>query len=215
MYKYKCVIFDCDGVLVDSEPIGNIVLVEMANELGAKIDLNYAYKYFKGNSLQAVVDLISKLVTQKFDDDLFITQYRDRSYTAFKEQIKPIVGIEEVIKGLRIPYCVASSGPLEKIKLNLSLTGLLPYFEDNIFSCYSIQKWKPDPAIFLLAAKTMGFLPEECLVVEDSKIGIQAAKNGGFDVCGYTEHDYKNELEEDSDITIDKMSSLPSVLTNI
>ena len=214
MYKYKCIIFDCDGVLVDSEPIGNEVLVEMTNELGGKIDLDYAYEHFKGNSLHAVVDNISELIGYKLNDD-FIPEYRRRSYEAFKEKITPVKGVKDVIKELKIPYCVASSGPVEKIKLNLKLTGLLPYFEDKIFSCYTIQKWKPDPDIFLLAAKTMGFLPEECLVIEDSEIGVQAAKNGGFNVFSYTEHDYNGKLSKVSDKTFNKMSSLPAILTNI
>ncbi|RNC83454.1 MAG: HAD family hydrolase [Winogradskyella sp.] len=214
MYKYKCVIFDCDGVLVDSEPIGNEVLVEMTNELGGNIELDFAYEHFKGNSIQTVVDHISKLVNHKLGE-AFISEYRERSYKAFKEKIKPVTGVEDVIKKLQIPFCVASSGPIEKIKLNLNLTGLLPYFEDKIFSCYTIQKWKPEPDIFLLAAKTMGFLPEDCLVIEDSEIGVQAAKNGGFNVFSYTEHDYNGKLAKVSLKTFDKMSSLPALLTNI
>ena len=193
MPKYKCVIFDCDGVLVDSEPIGNQVLVDMANELGANIDLAYAYKHFKGNHMQSCVDHISTLIKQSLPED-FTLRYRQKSFEAFKSNIKPINGVSDLLQSLQIPYGVASSGPENKIRLNLELTGLLPYFKSNIFSCYSIQKWKPSPEVFLWAAETLGFKPEECIVIEDSLIGVQASKNGGFDVIGYTANDYNNEL---------------------
>lgn len=207
MSKYKCIIFDCDGVLVDSEPIGNQVLVDMANGYGADIDLDYAFKHFKGGSIYTCRDKIQALVNQPLSQD-FIAEYRRRSYSAFKEQIQPVEGVKEVIESLSIPFCVASSGPTEKIRLNLELTGLLPYFEDNIFSCYTIEKWKPEPDVFIWAAKTMGFKPEDCVVIEDSLTGIQAAKAGGFDVFGFTAHDYNNELEAEATTTFNSMEKL-------
>lgn len=207
MSKYKCIIFDCDGVLVDSEPIGNQVLVDMANSYGADIDLDYAFKHFKGGSIYTCRDKIQALVNQPLSQD-FIAEYRRRSYSAFKEQIQPVEGVKEVIESLSIPFCVASSGPTEKIRLNLELTGLLPYFEDNIFSCYTIEKWKPEPDVFIWAAKTMGFKPEDCVVIEDSLTGIQAAKAGGFDVFGFTAHDYNNELEAEATTTFNSMEKL-------
>ena len=207
MSKYKCIIFDCDGVLVDSEPIGNQVLVDMANGYGADIDLDYAFKHFKGGSIYTCRDKIQALVNQPLSQD-FIAEYRRRSYNAFKEQIQPVEGVKEVIESLSIPFCVASSGPTEKIHLNLELTGLLPYFEDNIFSCYTIEKWKPEPDVFIWAAKTMGFKPEDCVVIEDSLTGIQAAKAGGFDVFGFTAHDYNNELVAEATTTFNSMEKL-------
>ncbi|WP_262733220.1 HAD family hydrolase [Gaetbulibacter sp. NE] len=207
MSKYKCIIFDCDGVLVDSEPIGNQVLVDMANSYGADIDLDYAFKHFKGGSIYTCRDKIQALVNQPLSQD-FIAEYRRRSYNAFKEQIQPVEGVKEVIESLSIPFCIASSGPIEKIRLNLELTGLLPYFEDNIFSCYTIEKWKPEPDVFIWAAKTMGFKPEDCVVIEDSLTGIQAAKAGGFDVFGFTAHDYNNELEAEATTTFNSMEKL-------
>lgn len=211
MSKYKCIIFDCDGVLVDSEPIGNQVLVDMANSYGANIDLDYAFKHFKGGSIYTCRDKIQALVNQPLSQD-FIAEYRRRSYNAFKEQIQPVEGVKEVIESLSIPFCVASSGPTEKIRLNLELTGLLPYFENNIFSCYTIEKWKPEPDVFIWAAKTMGFKPEDCVVIEDSLTGIQAAKAGGFDVFGFTAHDYNNELEAEATTTFNSMEKLMELI---
>lgn len=211
MSRYKCVIFDCDGVLVDSEPIGNQVLVDMANELGANINLEYAYKHFKGHKMQYCADEIEALIPSKLPTD-FIPNYRKRSFEAFKADIKPVDGVLELIKNLDIPYCVASSGPENKIRLNLEYTRLLPYFENSIFSCYAIQKWKPSPAVFIWAAETFGFKPSECIVVEDSITGVQAAKNGGFDVVGYTAHDYNNELQSKATFTFNSMKAIQEFL---
>jgi HAD superfamily hydrolase (TIGR01509 family) len=207
MSKYKCIIFDCDGVLVDSEPISNQVMVDLANSYGANIDLDYAMKHFKGSFFESCKNRISQLIDAPLPDT-FETDYRSQSFEAFKTGVIPIEGVKKVLDRLTIPFCVASSGPENKIKLNLELTGLLPYFENKMFSCYTIQKWKPDPAIFLLAAETMGFKPEECVVIEDSLSGVMAAKNGGFDVFGFTAHDYNNELAAEATKTFYEMSEL-------
>ncbi len=211
MPSYKCVIFDCDGVLVDSEPLGNQVMVDMANELGAHINLDYAYNHFKGNSLKNCVFQIADLLNAELPFN-FESEYRRRSFEKFKKEIQPVEGSLDLIKNLKIPFCVASSGPENKIRLNLELTGLLPYFESNIFSCYTIQKWKPNPAVFLWAAESMGFQPTECLVIEDSLIGVNAALEGGFDVFGFTAHDYQNELEGKATRTFDGMLKLQELL---
>ncbi len=211
MSKYKCVIFDCDGVLVDSEPIGNQVMVDMANELGAQIDLDYAYQNFKGNALKKCIAQISELINIELTSN-FEAEYRRRSFEKFRNEIQPVEGILDLIKNLKIPFCVASSGPENKIRLNLELTGLLPYFESNVFSCYTVKKWKPDPAVFLWAAATMGFQPSECVVIEDSPIGVNAAINGGFDVFGFTAHDFRDELQEKATKTFDSMLTLREYL---
>lgn len=207
MSKYKCIIFDCDGVLIDSETIAIGVLVDMANYLGANINKDSAVAQFKGKSFNQCREIISKLVDAPLPIT-FETDYRINSFKAFEEEIQPIEGVKEVLENINVPFCVASSGPENKIRLNLELTGLLPFFETNIFSCYAIQKWKPDPAVFLWAAETMGFKQEDCLVIEDSLSGVRAAKNGGFTVFGFTAHDFDNELEAEADNTFDHMSKL-------
>ncbi|MCB4807684.1 HAD family hydrolase [Tamlana sp. 62-3] len=212
MSKYKCIIFDCDGILVDSEIVSNQVLVDMANEHGANIDLEYAFKHFKGSFIEACTEKIETLATKPLINN-FIDEYRKRSFEAFKQSMKPVNGIKEVLENLKLPFCVASSGPEDKIKLNLGLTGLLPFFEDRIFSCYAINKWKPDPSVFLWAAETMGFKPSECLVIEDSLSGVTAAINGGFDVFGYTERDYKNALPTKATKTFGNMAELLSLIS--
>lgn len=209
--KYQCVIFDCDGVLVDSESIGNKIMVDMANSLGANITLEYAYLHFKGNALYKCMEHIRDLIEKDLPQD-FETQYRNLTFQKFKEEIQPVEGVVDVVRSLDIPYCVASSGPENKIRLNLELTGLLPFFEHNIFSCYTVKKWKPNPEVFLWAAKTMGFKNTDCVVVEDSILGVEAALNGGFEVLGFTAHDYRDELQEKATKTFDSMLNLKELL---
>jgi len=119
--------------------------------------------------------------------------YRKISFDRFKKELKPIEGITELIPQLTIPFAVASSGPQHKIRLNLEITGLIHQFDGNIFSCYDLQKWKPDPAIYIHAAKKMGFEPKECLIIEDSLMGVQAAVASGARVYAYAEHAHNKE----------------------
>ena len=204
-------IFDCDGVLVDSEPIGNQILVDMANNLGANIDLSFAMEHFKGSHFKACIKIISNLVNQPIPES-FETEYRQRSLDEFEKHLKPIEGVSQLVKQLQLPFCVASSGMESKMRFNLNLVGLLPYFEGKLFSCYTIQKFKPEPDVFLWAAKTMGFKPYECVVVEDSVLGAQGAINGGFDVFGFTAHDTNKELEGLCTKTFNDMAQLLKML---
>ena len=202
--KYKCIIFDCDGVLVDSEPIANQMLITMAAELGVAIDMYFAIDHFIGKSLYTCMETISQYGKIKLPDN-FEKDFRTRSFQQFKEQLQPIPGIKDVLKRLELPFCVASSGPVNKIELNLKTTGLYSFFEGKIFSCYMVNTWKPEPDVFLLAAKTMGFATKDCLVVEDSLAGITAAQNGGFDVVAYKSEFNIKELQN---LEIPKISNM-------
>lgn len=182
--KPKCIIFDCDGVLVDSEPITARVLIKMSQEIGVDIDMAYVEANFTGNSWAGCVSLIEAKGGIKLPAN-FEQEYRRRSSEAFKKEIQPIKGIPELINSLTIPFAVASSGPVSKIRLNLGLIGLLDKFEGRIFSCWDLEKWKPDPAIYLHTAKILGFAPEDCVVVEDSLFGVKAGIAGGFRTIGY------------------------------
>ncbi len=196
--KYKCVIFDNDGVLVDSEAISNRVLVEMAASVGVTLALDDAIENFSGVSMASTLDYLKAHATTEFPDD-FEEQFRRRTFELFKTDLKPVDGVALVLKKLEragIPFCVASSGPHEKIKLSLTTTRLLPHFANRIFSSYDINSWKPQPEIFLYAAREMGFQPDECVVVEDSLAGVKAAKAGGFEVFAYGNRTNQLKLEE-------------------
>lgn len=130
----------------------------------------------------------------------------------FNAELKAIDGIYDLVSSLELPFCVASSGPQNKIAMNLKLTNLYSYFEGNIFSCFDIAKWKPDPAVFLHAAKTMGFKPSECVVIEDSVHGVRAGVSGGFDVLGFANSKNEDSLKKAGAKLFYNMSELLELL---
>ena len=209
--KYKCIIFDCDGVLVDSEEISSKILIEMANALGIEIDMEYADINFTGKSLESVFLHIEQLAGNKFPKN-HEEDYRNRTFKAFKSELNPIKGIHKVLNEISVPYCVASNGPTDKMRLNLSITNLLDKFENKMFSAYEIKRWKPDPELFLHAAKTMGFAPSDCAVIEDSIAGIIAARKGGFDVYGYAKTSNQEEFEKEGAKVFFEMETLIDLL---
>ncbi|MDA6070137.1 HAD family hydrolase [Flavobacterium sp. AC] len=194
--EVKCIIFDCDGVLVDTEKIGNGILLSMAAQYGFEMKLEDAYRDFNGRNLKECFSHIETAIGKNLPDS-FEREYREKSFEAFKTQVKPMEGIVEFLNKLKIPYCVASSGPVDKIRLNLEVAGLLDKFEDKIFSSYQIKSWKPEPGIFLHAAKEMGFEVKDCIVIEDSKAGVIAGIQGGFKVYGFANGFNNEDLEKE------------------
>ncbi|HKV39801.1 MAG TPA: HAD-IA family hydrolase [Blastocatellia bacterium] len=182
--KIEAVIFDCDGTLVDSETLSNQVLVDFVAEFGLTLSLEDAMSRFVGGTLVDCVAEIERRLGRALPED-FIAQFRVRQTAAFRGRLRPIDGALSTVQRMRVPYCVASSGPREKIELSLGLTGLLPYFHDRIFSSYEVGTWKPEPGLFLHAAETLGVAPARCAVVEDSPPGIQAGLAAGMVVFAF------------------------------
>lgn len=209
--EVKCIIFDCDGVLVDTEKIGNGILLEMAAEHGFEMEIEDAYRNFNGRNLKDCFRHIEKAIDQKLPET-FEAEYRQRSFNAFRTEVKPMEGVVEFIEKLKIQYCVASSGPVEKIRLNLEVAGLLDKFENKIFSSYQINSWKPDPGVFLHAAKEMGFEVKDCIVLEDSKAGVKAGRSGGFKVYGFANGFNDNDLEEEGAVLFHSYEELSEIL---
>ncbi len=209
--KINLIIFDCDGVLVDSEEISNKILLEMTKEFGLVMSMQEAIRNFSGRSFKDILQQIESKINGKLTSD-FEKEYRIRTYSAFKTELKPIKGVKKFIEDLSIPYCVASSGPVEKIKNNLTVTGLYKRFGDNVFSSYQINSWKPEPDIFLYAAREMGFSPAECIVIEDSKAGVVAAKQGGFNVFGFANQNNSKLLADEGAIVFYDFEELPKIL---
>lgn len=210
--KYKCVIFDCDGVLVDSEGITARVISEITAELGVQMDEAFILKTFMGKSFNDIMNYLENQISGRLPEN-FEQHYRQKTFAAFQTNLKPIPGIHQVLEQLNVPFCVASSGPSSKIRHNLSITGLIEKFENRIFSCYDIQVWKPQPDIFLHAARTMGFEPHECAVVEDSPIGVQAALAGGFDVYIYDQGHREASAFYEKGYVFNEMKQLKHLLT--
>ncbi|MCF7568790.1 HAD family hydrolase [Sabulilitoribacter arenilitoris] len=212
--KYKCVIFDCDGVLVDSEAISCMVLQEMADNLGLSLKWNTIIETFSGKSLRNIIEYIEIRINQKIPAN-FETEFRQKTFESFKRDLKPIKGIHKVINELTVPFCVASSGPRNKIILNLTTVDLIHKFsEERIFSSYDIGSWKPEPEIYLFAAKKMGFKPKECVVIEDSIYGIEAAISGGFDTYAYTKGHNKKKFTEMGAMVFNDMNQLNVLISH-
>ncbi|CAM3401057.1 HAD family phosphatase [Flavobacterium chungbukense] len=210
----KCIIFDCDGVLVDTEKIGNGILLAMAQEHGFEMELEDAYRHFNGRNLNDCFRHIEEAIDQKLPEN-FESEYREKSFEAFKTQVKPMEGVLDFIENiekLEIPYCVASSGPVEKIRLNLGIAGLLDKFENKLFSSYQINSWKPEPGIFLHAAKEMGFDVKDCIVLEDSKAGVKAGISGGFQVYGFANGYNDEDLKDEGAVLFSSYKELTAIL---
>lgn len=178
------IIFDCDGVLVDSERISNRVFCDMLNELGLRVSLHDMFERFVGLSMPQCVELITDMHGEP-PPATFVEELRQRVAAALKAQIKPVPGVTQVLAELQIPFCVASSGDHEKIRLTLGATGLLKHFEGRIFSVVDVTNPKPAPDVFLFAAGRMGVEPGACTVVEDTPTGVRAAVAAGMRTLGF------------------------------
>jgi HAD superfamily hydrolase (TIGR01509 family) len=205
-------IFDCDGVLVDSEVIANRVFCEMLNEIGLRVSLSDMFERFVGLSMPQCVELITEL-NGRPPPPTFVTELQKRTATVLSRQIKPIAGVTDALETLDIPCCVASSGTHEKINLTLGATGLLQYFEGRIFSVADVENPKPAPDVFLFAARTLGADPLACVVIEDTPVGIRAAVAAGMRAIGFAASTPAKRLwEAGASEVISEMRQLPKIL---
>ena len=178
----RLVIFDCDGVLVDSEPIALAVLREAIAEKGLDLDHATVQRRFQGRTLDAVV---AALALDGVDfDGAAQDAMNARLYARFSEELRPLAGISVLINRLSVPFCVASSSRTERLRHALATTGLAARFEGRVFSADAVARGKPHPDLFLLAAREMGMSPDVCLVIEDSVAGLQAARAAGMAAIG-------------------------------
>lgn len=179
--SWDAVIFDCDGTLVDSERIGNEVLVEHAGRFGIDLTVEEAIAKFRGVRMAECVSQLEMLRGSPLPTT-FVSEFREQMREAFASRLRPMDGAAELLTSLLVPCCVASSGPREKTEFSLSVAGLLPHFEGKIFSSYEVNQWKPHPGLFLHAAAAIGVAPERCAVVEDSMPGVRAGLTAGMAV---------------------------------
>ncbi|MFI2812227.1 HAD family hydrolase [Microbulbifer sp. JSM ZJ756] len=190
MFATELVIFDCDGVLVDSETIVCRVLAEEMNKLGMEATAEELDEQFSGRPAKDCLLEIETRYGGPLPDHYFGNTER-RIREAFHHELQPIAGIEDLLDHLlqvSLRSCVASSGSHEKMQLTLNKTGLFEYFNGRIFSADDVRRGKPWPDLFLHAAHTMGVEPHRCLVVEDSIAGVKAAVAAGMPVVGYSRH---------------------------
>lgn len=207
----ELVIFDCDGVLVDSEPLANQVLAEAIRELGLPGAVDDVTRRFKGRSLADCVRLIEGDLGGPIPDD-FLVRLQARTYAVFEAELRPVPGVADVLETLQVPSCVASSGSHEKMRLIFGLTGLLEHFRERLFSATEVARGKPAPDLFLHAARSLGVDPGACAVVEDSLPGVQGAVAAGMRVFGFAREESPEELAAAGAVTFTSMAELPALL---
>lgn len=212
----ELIIFDCDGVLVDSEIISNRVLAEHLSNHGYPISARDCRERFIGGSLPKIVEEIGTEGIRLPAD--FISSLRLRDVMAFKAELQPIPGIKQALAKLPHKKCVASSGPPEKIQSNLEVTGLIEDFTPHLYSGYNVANSKPAPDLFLHVAAEFAVSPSQCLVIEDSKFGVMAAKAAKMTVFGYVggshcDDQYTDQLSrQEPDHIFSEMESLPDLV---
>jgi HAD superfamily hydrolase (TIGR01509 family) len=205
------VIFDCDGVLVNSEPISNRVLAECLSDEGLPTTTEQSIERYMGRSWKTCEALIVKALGRPLSSG-FADGYHARLYEAFDAELQPVPGIEDALDRIELPTCVASSGSHERIRRVLSVTGLLERFDDRIFSATDVRHGKPAPDLFLHAARASGFDAARCAVVEDSPAGVQAARAAEMRVFGYADLTPEDTLRAAGARVFRDMSELPDLL---
>jgi HAD superfamily hydrolase (TIGR01509 family) len=207
--RVRAVIFDCDGVLVDSEPVSNRVLAEMLTAFGLPMTAEQTVAAFLGRGWTTITEHVLREAGRPLPDD-FHDRYLDAMFAAFEAELEPVAGVVEALDAIDLPNCVASSGPPEKIRWTLGHTGLLERFNGSIFSATEVEHGKPAPDLFLHAAATLGWEPAECAVVEDSRAGVEAALAAGMTPFGYAAVTPAAQLE--GALVFTDMAELPGLL---
>jgi HAD superfamily hydrolase (TIGR01509 family) len=210
--RFGLVIFDCDGVLVDSEMITNRVFAQMLNEAGIAMSLEDVFEKFVGRSMPQCLAIVSELRGQPVPDE-FVQQFHSRAAAALQSELKAVPDIETVLAAMRVPFCVASSGTHEKMQTTLGITGLLPQFRGKMYSVTEVAHSKPFPDVFLYAASRQGVMPSACAVIEDTPTGVAAGVAAGMTVFGYCALTPRYRLiEAGAHHTFERMRDLPGLL---
>ena len=182
--RFELVIFDCDGVLVDSEPIINQAHAHVLTAWGYPITEQNLVERFCGMSDREMLEIIEREWGR-----VLPTSYAEHVglmiEAGFRQSLVPIEGIAEALDSLTLPICVASSSSLEQIRKKLEITGLLGRFGEHLFSATMVARGKPAPDLFLYAAQQLAKAPDRCLVIEDSPAGIEAARGAGMIAIGF------------------------------
>lgn len=180
----ELIIFDCDGVLIDSEIISAATMIELLKPLGIDVDFAHIQQYFLGRSFPTVAQIISEQFHATLPEN-FEEQYRNQLLEAFESQLQPSAGIIKTLEQITVPICVATSSSPQRARRSLEITDLLRFFDGDIFTASQVTHGKPAPDLFLFVAKQFDVSPKDCLVVEDSVPGLEAAEAAGMKALRY------------------------------
>ena len=207
---FDLIIFDCDGVLVDSEVLANQLLRDALAEHGLEMTVDQVVDTYVGRSMAAVFSISEKFLGAKLPED-FLDQLQVKTFALFEEKLRAVDGVEDVLIALQkkdIKICVASSGSFEKMNLTLGLTGLKHYFKGNIFNSSQVKRGKPYPDLFLFAADQMQVEPAKSLLIEDSVPGVQGGVAAGMEVMAYSSRGNSEALKKAGGLVISDMRQI-------
>jgi len=207
----ELLIFDCDGVLVDSEPIANRIFADALAGIGLPLSYAEVCERFMGLTMTRCLEIVEEQMGRPAPAH-FLEDLQKRTFDAFREELRPVRGVRRALAGIDAPVCVASSGEPEKIRLSLGLTGLLERFEGRIFSATEVERGKPAPDLFLHAASSLGAEPRRCVVIEDSPAGVRAGVAAGMTVLAYAEEGDGARLAAYGATVFHDMLELPRIL---
>lgn len=211
MSRFDLVIFDCDGVLIDSETFALPVLGSMIAELGVELGVDEVHRKFGGLSLEQVMAGVAETLGERAPPT-FLDEFARRSEETLRRELVPIEGVPELLEGLALPFCSASNADGHELRFNLEVAGLLHHFGDRLFSADDVERPKPAPDLYLLAAQTMGFDPTRCAVVEDTPTGVAAGSAAGMHVFGFASRNSSDQLlAAGARETFSSMAQLPSL----
>lgn len=214
MHQLDLIIFDCDGVLVDSERLANQVFASILyEECGLQFSLSDMFQHFVGRSKSQCMSIIEQM-TGSLTSPRLAHRYETEINAALEMSVEAVAGVQDVLDNLEVPFCVASSGSQQKMNTTLGKTGLMRFFEGKVFSASEVDRGKPFPDIYLHAASQMGMSdPSRCLVIEDSPTGVEGAVNAGMTVFGYCELMDETSLHlAGAHMTFDAMAKLPVMI---
>jgi HAD superfamily hydrolase (TIGR01509 family) len=206
------VIFDCDGVLVDSEPLAIRIDAVMLAQYGLQLSEEQIIDRFVGRSPGVMREAIEEHLGRPLPDD-WNARFRPQFDEVYENELRPIDGIEQALGQITADTCVASSSEPDRLDYKLKLTGLYERFAGRIFSASAVRNGKPAPDLFLYAAERMGVAPAACAVVEDSQYGVQAGRAAGMEVFGYAGSVTPARMLQGPATTVfDDMRDLPRLL---
>jgi HAD superfamily hydrolase (TIGR01509 family) len=214
---FELVIFDCDGVLVDSEPISNRVLAECLTEIGLATTTEESMQIYMGRWWPDILAIAAERLGGPIPEP-FTETYRERQLEALAAGVEPMPGALAALERIQAPVCVASNGAERKMEITLARAGLLDRFRGRVFSAYDVERGKPAPDVFLHAAAQMGASPARCAVVEDSVLGVEAARAAEMEVFAFCGHEYAtpfgpDELAAAGGVVFDSLAELPALLS--
>ncbi len=200
------VIFDCDGVLIDSEIISSTILISELEAAGVSVTYDYFQRWFLGRSFPKVAESVRRTFQVALPPD-FEESYRTRLFHAFSSELKTTPGVTHILANLARPACVATSSTPARVEKSLQLTGLAAFFGKNVFTASEVKFGKPAPDLFYHTARQMQAKPEKCLVIEDSGPGLEAALAAGMIVWRYTGGSHLKDMPVEDD---SRFSNVPN-----